>query len=356
MTSLIVAILLLGVLVFVHEFGHFVVAKISGMRVEIFSIGMGPSVATYKKGETEYVFGAIPAGGYVSVTGATTGADDDSDLDEDDPRRYPNKPIIQRALFAAAGPFMNFLLAIVILMIIFMSVGVDVPKADLDTTVSTIAEKSPAEKAGLLPGDRIKKVDGVSVTTWGELNKAVSARKGAKMHLTILRDGHEVVLPIQAEWNEQQKSYLLGVTREMEFEHRKLGVSEAAQTSLTATKRMSTLILDAVGNLITGKASVTDKEEGLTGPVGIVKVIDQTTSQGIWNVLMLMAILSINLGLLNLLPIPALDGSRLLFLLLEAVRGKPVSAEREGIVNFVGFACLMFLMIYVTYHDIARLL
>lgn len=355
MMSFIIAVLLLGFLVFVHEFGHFIIAKISGMNVETFSIGMGPAISTFKKGGTEYIIAAIPAGGYVSVTGATGELDEEDALAPDDPRRYPNRPLLHRAFFAAAGPLMNLLVAVLIFILVFMSVGVEVPKMETDTIISTVTDKSPAQAAGLQAGDRVLAVDGQAVNSWAALQKAIGDQKGAALNLQIDRKGQVQAVTLMPKWDKGEERYLIGIAHKTEYEQRQLSLPEAATASVKMTKQMSMLIFDAVGNLVTGKASVSDKEEGLAGPVGIVKAIDESTQHGLVNVLMLTAALSVNLGLLNLLPIPALDGSRLLFLLLEAVRGRPVSAEKEGLVNLVGFAFLMGLMIYVTFNDISRL-
>ena len=353
--SFVIAVLLLGFLVFVHELGHFMIAKISGMNVETFSIGMGPAITTFNKGGTDYVIAAIPAGGYVSVTGVSGDLEEESPLPADDPRRYPNRPILHRAFFAAAGPLMNLLVAVLIFMIVFMSVGVEVPKMEMDTVISQVSDKSPAAHAGLQAGDKITAVNGKAVNSWAALQKAIADEKGAQLTVSVSRKGEVHDLPLLPKWSAGEKRYLIGISHETVYEQRRLDFSEAATASVKMTKQMSMIIFDAVGNLVTGKTSVRDKEEGLAGPVGIVKAIDESTQHGAVNVLMLTAALSVNLGLLNLLPIPALDGSRLLFLLLEAVRGRPISAEKEGLVNLVGFAFLMGLMIYVTFNDISRL-
>lgn len=351
MISFIIAILLLGFLVFIHELGHFMAAKASGMSVERFSLGMGPTIAGWTRGETEYVLALLPVGGYVSVAGAS----DDPD-EMDDPKRYPNRPLLHRALFAAAGPLMNFLLAIVVLMVTFMNVGVDVPKDALSTVIGEVGADSPAAAAHLKAGDQILSVNGQSVQHWQDIVREMKKTKGKSIDLEIKRKDAVFHQDIQPKWDKKAQRYMLGVSSRIEFEKRKVDMKEAGALSFAATGRMSTMILDAVGNLITGKTAINDKEEGLSGPVGIVRAIDQSTNQGFGHLSMLMAALSINLGLLNLLPIPALDGSRLLFILLEAVRGRPVSQQKEGLVNLVGFIFLMGLMIYVTYNDIAALI
>lgn len=356
MLTFAVAVLVLGFLVLVHELGHFIAAKLSGMKVEQFSIGMGPRIASIQKGETEYIIGAVPAGGFVRVAGAGGEFEDDGDeLAADDPRRYPNRPILHRTLFAAAGPAMNILTTIVLLMVVSMAVGVSQPRLESAPVIADISEDSAAQHAGLQVGDEIKAINGEAVNSWAQADTFLAANTGETLNMTIMRDGETQEIAVTPLHHPASNRYMLGVTKQLDYETRKLGVQEAFGQSMAMTREMSTMILDAVGNLVTGQASVSDDEEGLTGPVGIVKIIDESAKQGFWNVLILTSILSVNLGLINLLPIPALDGSRLVFLLLEAIRGKPIDAEKEGLVNFVGFLFLMFLMIYVTFNDIVRL-
>lgn len=352
--NIIIAVLLLGFLVAVHEFGHFIVGKISGMYVTTFSIGMGPKIASFQKGETEYVLSAIPAGGFVSVRGISGEADDE--LDHDDPRLFQNRPILHRMLFAAAGPFMNFLLAIVAVMACYLALGVNVADVDSPPIIAEIAEKSPAADAGMQAGDIITQINGQQMATWVDVDNFMKDYKRGNLQLVIERDGvlHEVTLtPL---YNEQLDRPALGVTKKLETIHKEVGVGDALKQSTFMTIGMSTMVFDAVVDLVTGKTAVNDEEGGLAGPVGIVNAIGDSVSQGAWNVVSMLAILSVNFGLLNLLPIPALDGSRLLFLTIEAVRGIPVRADKELLVNMVGMLALMALMLYVTYNDILHLI
>lgn len=352
--NIIIAVLLLGFLVAVHEFGHFIVAKISGMYVTTFSIGMGPKIASFQKGETEYVLSAIPAGGFVSVRGISGEAEDE--LDHDDPRLFQNRPIIHRMLFTAAGPLMNFLLAIVALMACYLALGVNVVDNDSPPIVAEITEKSPAEAAGLKAGDYITKINDQSVNTWVDVDNFMKDYKSGDLQVVVKRDGvtHETTLT--PEYNEDLERPALGVTKKLETTHKEVGVVEAFKQSTFMTVGMSTMVFDAVVDLVTGKTAVNDEEGGLAGPVGIVNAIGDSVSQGVWNVVSMLAVLSVNFGLLNLLPIPALDGSRLLFLTIEAVRGIPVRADKELLVNMVGMLALMALMLYVTYNDILHLI
>ncbi len=351
--NIVIAILLLGILVAVHEFGHFIVAKISGMYVEKFSIGVGPKIASFQKGETEYVFSVIPAGGFVSVRGVT--GEDDEHANLEDPRLFQNRPIIHRILFTIAGPLMNFIFAIALLMASYMALGIEVPNYHSPAIIDQVTKGEAADKAGLKKGDQILTMDEKTISEWNNVDDIMKEYDSGSIEITFLRN-HEVLnTTLSPSYNETLNRHAIGVQKRIEKNHKEVTLGEAWNQSVVITARMSTLILNAVGDLITRKTAVNDAEGGLSGPVGIVNAIDNSLEQGIWNVITLMSLFSINFGLLNMLPIPALDGSRFLFLVIEGIRGLPVSTEKESLVNFVGFVALMLLMIYVTYNDILRL-
>lgn len=351
--NIILAIIILGFLVAIHEFGHFVVAKISGMYVTTFSIGMGPKIASFQKGETEYVISAIPAGGFVSVKGIT--GDPEIDDDPDDPRLFQNRPILHRMLFTVAGPFMNFLTALVALLIFYLALGVNVVDNDSPPVIAEISADSAAEAAGLAVGDEILSINGQPMQTWTDVDDFMANYTSGTMDIVYSRDGATAETVLTPAYNDQLNRYALGVTKALETTHQELSVSQALQQSTYVTVGMSTVIFDAVIDLVTGRTAVTDEEGGLSGPVGIVNAIGDSVDQGIWSVVSLIAVLSVNFGLLNMLPVPALDGSRFLFLIIEAVRGIPVSQDKETLVNLLGMMALFALMIYVTYNDIVNI-
>lgn len=353
--SILLALFVLGIVVMLHELGHFAVAKISGMRVERFAIGMGPAIASFEKGETEYVIGLIPAGGYVMVTGEHNPMDTSDDLPADDPRRYPNRPLSHRLLFCMAGSFMNILTAVVLLLVIYMAIGVNVPQVDSPPIIDTVAEDTPAAQAGLKAGDKILTVNGQETATWDAVTNLIQKEGNQPIHLTVLREQQKRPLEIVPFYNAEAKRYYIGVNKKLVYIPKKLDFNEAIKASSFTTFKMSTMIIDAVGNLVSGKTAVNDKERGLTGPVGIVKIINTSMHEGLQSFLFLLSALSVNLGLLNLLPIPAVDGSKILFLIIEGIRGIPVDPRKEGLVNFIGFVFLMMLMIYVTINDVSRL-
>lgn len=352
--TIIIAIIILGFLVAIHEFGHFIVAKISGMYVTTFSIGMGPKIASFQKGETEYVISAIPAGGFVSVKGIT--GDPEIDDDPDDPRLFQNRPILHRMLFTVAGPFMNFVTAVVALMALYMLLGVSVIDNDSPPVIAEVTADSAAEAAGIEAGDKILTVDGQPISTWEDMDQYMNDYQQGAITIAYERDGVRAETQLTPSYNEDLQRYALGVTKQVETNQETLGLGDAFRQSLYMTASMSTIIFDAVIDLVTGETSVTDEEGGLSGPVGIVNAIGDSVSQGIWSVVSLIAVLSVNFGLLNMLPVPVLDGSRFLFLLIEAVRGIPVSQNKEMLVNLVGLMALFALMIYVTYNDIVNLI
>jgi regulator of sigma E protease len=351
--NIVIAIVLLGILVAVHEFGHFIVAKISGMYVEKFSIGVGPKIASFQKGETEYVFSVIPAGGFVSVRGIT--GEDDEHADRDDPRLFQNRPILHRMLFVVAGPFMNFAFAVALLMTAYMALGMEVPDPASPPVIDSVNEGAPADTAGLQAGDTIVSINGQTMDKWTDVDEFMSAYSGGTLQMDYVRDGKEIETTLDPSYSQELDRYALGVTKQVVTHHQDVDLQGAYHQSMAVSLRMSTMILDAVGDLVTRKTAVNDEEGGLSGPVGIVHVIGQTVNQGIWNVITLMAIFSINFALLNMLPVPALDGSRLLFLIIEEIRGMAVDPNKEMLVNLAGLLALMVLMLYVTYNDILRL-
>lgn len=348
MQTAIYAIIIFSLLIFIHEFGHFFVAKLVGVRVEEFSIGMGPKALAFKKGDTQYSLRILPIGGYVKMTGMSDESleDEESDLSADDPRRFNNKTVLQRAAVIVAGPLMNLLLAILIFTFMFSSIGLPF----YSSQVGEVVENSPAAAAGLQKDDKIVAVDGKEVGELNEVIQIIRGRSGEDINFTIDRDGKMQNVVIAPEFDEEQKADLIGIMA-TEPQWQKFSLSESFIKSHKQTYEVITLTLTEITKMITGKVGT----EGLAGPVGIVKIIDDSAKVGIIPILNLTALISISLGLMNLLPIPALDGSRLIFLLIEGIRGKPIDAQKENLVHFVGLALLMVLMIVITYKDIMGL-
>lgn len=416
MTTVIAFILMFGLLVFVHEWGHLIFAKRAGMLAREFAIGFGPKIYHFKKNETLYTIRLLPIGGYVRVAGEdpeivelkaghhvglefndegkvnriivnnkskhpkarvieVEKADLDHrlviegyEVDEDeklyfevDPkamfvmdenetqiapynRQFASKTVPQRAMQLFAGPMMNFVLAIILFMILGFIQGVPSDEAKL----GEIQNGTPAQEAGLKAGDEVTAVDGESVSTWEEFTSIIRNHPGEEVTLTVERDGAV-----------QQMNVTPASIEDRDMTIGQVGVARAFEESLTdkltfgftQTYEWAGLILTNLGKLVTGQFSL----DMLSGPVGIYDATDQVVQTGFTNFVMWTAILSINLGIVNLLPLPALDGGRLIFVGLEGVRGKPIDPQKEGLVHFIGFALLMLLMLVVTWNDIQRL-
>jgi regulator of sigma E protease len=315
-----------------HEFGHFIVAKAFGARVNEFSIGFGPRLFMKKYGETEYSFRVLLFGGYVALEG--------EDEKSSDPRAIMNKPWPVRLAVFAAGPLMNILLAFLLLVIVFFYIGSPVPKVD------AVIEGYPAQKAGILPGDRILSINDVKINSWEQLEKAISSSQGKVLTIKIQRDNKIMEKEIAPVFDPKASKLMIGIVPAYEK-----SFPLAVKTAMDRTIYFSKLILLSLEMLITGKVSVNE----IMGPVGIVQAVGTVAKTGLINLLAFSALISVNLGLFNLLPFPALDGGRILFVLAEAVRGKPLPPEKEGYIHYLGFLLLIALLIFATYRDIVRM-
>lgn len=344
-------VLVLGGLIFLHELGHFLVAKGSGVTVEEFALGFGPLLVAFRWGETQYSLRLLPLGGFVRMAGMFP--DDEIPPDEklaapeakarpyEEGRGFNDQTVGKRAAIIAAGPGMNILLAVVLFAVVYGGLGV--PQATL--TVDRLVEGAPAEQAGILPGDRLVAIDGEVLTSWEEVPQAVARSEGP---LVVVVDRHG-----------EKKTFTL--TPRVEDGRKIMGIYPRVEPVrlpfLAAVGQgfRDTAVL--VGGWFQGLAQLAEPggTQGVMGPVGIADTIAQASRAGWAQVLFLAGIISLNLGLINLLPIPALDGSRLVFLGLEALRGKPIDPRKEGLIHLVGFALLMLLFLMVTFQDIHRL-
>lgn len=328
-----------GLLVFIHELGHFLLAKKVGIRVDEFALGFGPVLGSVKRGETLYAVRLFPLGGYVRMAGSTP-------QDQDDARGFAKRTVGQRMQVILAGPVMNFLLAVVIFAAAFATYGI--VKVD-GTAVGQVLSGKPAERAGLRVGDRVVAVDRVQVKGWDDLVARIQASPGRQVVFTVNRGGSTLDLTVTPEVNPDTPGKgFIGIGPSVV--RQRLTPFGAVATAVGETGRM---IILWVRGLTT--AIFRGQTADVAGPVGITQMIGEATRAGLMNLLFLAAALSANLGLLNLLPIPALDGSRFLFLMVEKVRGKPVDPEKENFIHFIGFAFLLLLLVAITYRDIARL-
>ncbi len=331
------ALLLLGVLIMAHEAGHYLAARACGIEVQEFAMGMGPLLAKWKnKNGTQFSIRLFPIGGFCQFYG------EDEALD--DPRAFNNQKVWKRFLTVISGPAMNFIVAFAVIVFYLSAIGL------YETIPSVYAVEEHAAKAGLMAGDELLRVNGKAVNEPNEIIEAVSGSEGNPVTLTVLRGGEEKDVLITPFYDEEAQRYRVGFT--FNQARRRISLLTSVPFSASYNLRSATLILDTLKNLVTTGEGVSD----VTGPVGTVYVIQDVTRKGGLDIYMqLLSVISMNLGVMNLLPIPGLDGSRVLFLAYEAIRRKPVRREVEGTIHFAGFVLLMGLMAALTYKDIMQI-
>ena len=341
-----IGILLLGILIAVHEFGHFIAARICGIEVMEFAIGMGPKLIGWTgKSGTKFSLRAIPLGGFC----AFYGEDDVEGKSKDDPRAYNKQNVWKRIFTVAMGPVMNFVLAFAVALGFYCTSGM----LEVLPVIESVDAGRPAAVAGMLPGDRIIGVDGVDFSDAPVTDiQAALATNGAPVSVTIRREGDaaSITIPLTPEWNEEYQRHMIGIT----FASRTtaLPFGTALDAAWDACVQAGSAVFVAL------KGIFTDPEirDQVSGPVGAVAVVSQAVQQdGMLAFLNMLMAISINLGIMNLLPIPGLDGSRIIFHLIEAVRGKPIKPEREAMVHLIGMVFLFGLMIFFTFKDVIRL-
>jgi regulator of sigma E protease len=351
MFSLVGAILAIGLLIVVHEAGHYFVARWCKMRVDRFSIGFGPALFKWRRGETDFTLGPIPFGGFVQIRGMTLA----DDVAADDDRAYPNRPAWQRFLTIFAGPATNYLFAIVLGIAVFASIGVPPQDPTSRWTVAQIKEGSDAE-GKLLPGDRIVGVQGQPIyahykgQTGKSMTEVVDASKGAPLQVTVVRDGHEMNVVVKAHYDKGERGYRLGILLGQYIENVDHGVFPAIKAALYYPVEQTVLITGGLIEIATGKQQAEFKSV-----VGITDMIKKRIDVGMLDFLQILMSLNVYLGLFNLLPLPALDGGRLVFLGYEMATRRRPNPRIEATVHMVGMMCLLLLLVLVTYKDITKL-
>lgn len=354
MLNILAAILLFGVIVLVHEFGHFLFAKLNGIGVVEFSVGMGPRLFSVVRGETRYSIKALPFGGSCMMVGEDAG--------DPDPKAFNNKPVWARILVIAAGPGFNFILAFLAAMVLVAQVGHD------GNILYGVLEGSPAQEAGLQAGDKITRIN----------NRKVTAHRDVSLYL-LTHPGETVTLryerPVGGSWenggaaerrsteitpayNQEYQSYMLGV--QFAGWEKVKNPAEFLSASAYEVKYCVMSTFDSFGMLFRRQMKV---DEAVSGPVQIVSMVSETVGEGreagaaavVYVISNWILLLSASLGIMNLLPIPALDGGRLFFLFLELLRGEPIDPEKEGMVHTAGLMLLMALMVLVLFNDIQKL-
>ncbi len=353
--TIIIFILILGLLVFVHELGHFIMARKTGMPVEEFGIGFPPRIWSFKKGETLYSLNLIPLGGFVKITG-------ENGEDKNNENAFQNKTVWQRFVVLIAGVVMNVLLAFVVLSIGFM---VGLPSVVDDTLPSNarvsneqlqiieVVSDSPAEMAELELGDVVLSINGQSILSSSDLQKIVAASEGNDLDVVILRGSKELSVSVTPQLNEDTDKYMIGV-----------GITDTAIVSypwyqaiwegFVATGLLLWQIISIFGlilfNLFTKGSLIAD----ISGPLGIAVMTGQVVDLGYSYVLQFIAMLSLNLAIINIIPFPALDGGKIFFLLIEKIKGSPINQKVENLIHNFGFLILILLIVVVTYRDVLK--
>lgn len=342
---IIIGVLLFGFVIFFHELGHFLLAKAAKIRVNEFSIGMGPKLWGFQKRETLYTLRLLPIGGFCAMEG--------EDEDSDDPSAFGSKPVWRRILVVVAGGVFNVVLGLVL-----MGVTLIPQEVFATTQISKFAENSALEAAGAQPGDKIVSIDGYAVYTDRDMSFAMALADPAAVSFTVERNGQDIALdPFSMAYQEVEGRKVVSPDFYVQPEARTfLGV---AKRSFTYTVSMTRMALESLKGILSGRFGLNE----IAGPVGTVQAISQAAevglsqsfSQAVANILQMIIMITVNLGVVNLLPLPALDGGRLLFLIWEGITRRPVPQKYEGYVHAAGFALLLGLMAVITFNDIVRI-
>lgn len=333
-------VVVFGTIVLVHELGHFAAAKAFGVRVYEFSVGIGPVLGAFRRRGTQYSVRMLPLGGFVKLAGMDPALSDADELSPDDARNFTMRPLWQRMVIIAAGPLMNFLLAFLLIAGYYMTVHVP-------PTVTRVNPGSPAQAAGLLPGDVIVSVEGQKTDTADEVIRLVQPNAGKPLRLSVRRVDRVLEVEVTPRLDPDAGVGLLGIEIRS---HPRMGFVTSVTKAAEDTWRGALGIAQAVGRMVTGRSEV-----DLRGPLGIITITGEAARQGIDALITLAIGLNLNLGLLNLLPIPVLDGGWLMLLALEGLRGRPLDPEQRGLAQFVGLVIIVLLMIYAFYQDVIHL-
>ena len=333
-----------SILIFFHEFGHFIAAKASGVRVYKFAFGFGPRILGFTKNQTEYAICLIPLGGYVKMAGEM-GQESVKETSEEVPeeQRFDKKTLGIRALIVALGPFMNIATAVVIFSLIFFVNGIPV----VTNSVSTVIENGPAEQSGILSGDIIIAINSIKMEDPNRIANIINKSSGEELQITLDRAGEVIEVFVIPEYDDNYKKGLIGITFEIFVE--KINIFSAFYKGLIATGNIIKLIFSNTMEMITGKVPIE-----IAGPLGIAQMTGEAAKLGFLNLLYFTAILSIFIGLFNLLPIPILDGGHIIILAIEKLRGKPLEAEKISFMYFIGISLMIILFVIATYKDILR--
>ena len=355
MNSVLSFVIVLGVLIFVHEFGHFLLAKAFGVKVLKFSLGFGNKVIGRQWGETEYLISAFPLGGYVKMYGEQPGEEEVGQNDLH--RSFSHKPVWQRFGIVFGGPLFNLLFAV--LLFFFMFVFAGLPEPVDSTKIGEVTTGSVAEQVGIKTGDVIRAINGQPTTSWTQVSDLIKDSQGEAVTLVVDRQGKELTFTAKPTMQTMKnlfgevvgERFMLGIVRSNELHYKKATIGESGQAALMQTWNLGYLTIMGIVKMVQRVIPASE----LGGPIRIAEIAGQQFEAGWMNLLYFMGLLSVNLGILNLLPIPVLDGGHLVFLSLEAMRRKPLSERTMEISQKIGIAILGTLMAFVFYNDILRL-
>lgn len=330
MLTAILALLLFTVLIFPHELGHFLMARATGVQVNEFAFGMGPAIWQKQRGETLYSIRAFPIGGYCAMEG--------EDTESDSERSFASKAAWQKLLVLIAGSAMNVLICVVIVTVI---IGIS---GTATTKIADLNKNQPAYQAGLRAGDKIVAVNSEKIGSWTDLSEAIQ-KNHDHLEISYIRGGSRDTVSMKAVKNEDR--YVIGISPQ--FDHNPV---RAVRNGIITTGTMTKALFSGLKMLITGKAGADD----VSGPVGIVSMVHQSASRGAVFFFMLMAFMSLNLAIINMLPFPALDGGRVIFVLIRAVTGNAITDRMEAAVHAIGLMLLLGLILVITWNDIVKLM
>ena len=351
MFNLLYFVIVLSILIFVHEFGHFLFARLAGVKVLTFSLGFGKKLLSFKRGETEYVVSAVPLGGYVKMLGEST---EDVVPEEEALRSYSNKPPLVRILIAFSGPFFNVLFALLVFFVIFLT-GYPVPSTT--TQIGQVIPGDPAAAAGLKPGDVITRINGHQVSQWSELQKTVSTSDLRPMKFEIDRKGQRLEAWITPKLRDEKNVFgeivgklkLIGIAPTNETRKESLG--GAASKAVVDTCNLTGLTVVGIVKLIKGSIST----KNLGGPILIFQQAGERAKAGKSSFLFFLSLISINLGVVNLFPIPILDGGHIFFSILELIVRRKIPTRAIEVAQKVGLGILVCIMVLATFNDVLRL-
>lgn len=341
-------IILLGVLIFVHEFGHFIVAKAVGVKALKFSLGFPPAMISRKWGETEYVIAWVPLGGYVKLLGEDPDSEEEL-APEDMNRTLSGKPVLAKMAVVAAGPVFNILLAVLLFSGAYIA-----GRPVVVSEVGEVVDDGRAKAAGVQSGDRIMAIDGEKVWRWDDMRRLIQTKPEQEIILTVQRQGEQIKIPVKPKESERKDVFgnpvgLIGVAPSGKTV--RLGVLGSFNEGIRYTYFLTKLIIETLVKLVTGDISA----KALSGPITIVQASGESLKAGYAPFVFVIAFISINLAIINLLPIPILDGGHLLFYLIEAIIQRPVEGRIREVATQLGVLFLIFIMLLVFYNDISRI-